>query len=74
MNTKPQDNWSIEYRAKHGLTQQELADKLGISKSLVSRIESGERKTDVETLVPLINSKLRIRPSRIRPDLASILR
>jgi transcriptional regulator with XRE-family HTH domain len=69
-----QPNWASEYRVKHGITQQELADKLGVSKSLICRIENGERVADVETLVPIVVKKLRIRPSRVRPDLASILR
>ncbi|MDX5103560.1 helix-turn-helix transcriptional regulator [Lactobacillus jensenii] len=33
----------IDARKKKGLTQQELADKLGISKGMVSMLESGER-------------------------------
>jgi transcriptional regulator with XRE-family HTH domain len=31
------------YRKKHGLTQQELADKLEISRSLVAMLECGDR-------------------------------
>lgn len=34
----------VEYREQHKLTQQELADKLGVSRGLVSLIEIGERE------------------------------
>lgn len=39
-----------ELRAKHGLTQPELAKALGISKSSVSMYERGEREPDYEML------------------------
>lgn len=34
-------------RIKTGLTQQEVADKLGKPQSYISKIESGERRLDV---------------------------
>lgn len=37
-------------RTKSGLSQQELADKLGISKSSVNMYERGERQPNFETL------------------------
>jgi len=40
----------IKLRAKHGLTQQGLAALVGTSHSAISRIESGQHKTSVETL------------------------
>ena len=40
----------IRFRSKRGLTQQELARLVGTSHSAISRIESGRRKTSVETL------------------------
>lgn len=38
------------WREHRGLTQQELADKAGISKPYLSQIESGKRQGTVETL------------------------
>lgn len=38
------------WREYRGLTQQELADKAGISKPYLSQIESGKRQGTVETL------------------------
>lgn len=40
----------IRFRGKHGLTQQQLARLVGTSHSAISRIESGQHKTSVETL------------------------
>lgn len=37
-------------REKSGLTQQQLADKLGISRSAVGMYEKGEREPNIETL------------------------
>lgn len=36
-----------EIRQKHGITQVELADKLGVPQSFVSKYESGERQLDI---------------------------
>jgi len=38
------------WREHRGLTQQELADRVGISKPYLSQIESGKRQGTVETL------------------------
>ncbi|MEX0985666.1 MAG: helix-turn-helix transcriptional regulator [Actinomycetota bacterium] len=43
----------IKHRNTLGITQQELADRMGTSHSAVSRIESGRHKTSVETLMRL---------------------
>lgn len=40
----------IKLRARHNLTQQELARIVRTSHSAISRIESGQHKTSVETL------------------------
>jgi ribosome-binding protein aMBF1 (putative translation factor) len=40
----------IRLRQRRGLTQQELARRAGTSHSAISRIESGQHKTSVETL------------------------
>ena len=34
----------------HGLSQTQLADRTGISHSVVSRIETGQHRTNLETL------------------------
>ena len=42
---------TIEYlRKKAGLSQQEFSDRLGVSRSLIGMIESGQRKPSRETL------------------------
>ncbi|MBK5228791.1 MAG: helix-turn-helix transcriptional regulator [Actinobacteria bacterium] len=40
-----------EARLRAGLTQQELADRMGSSQSVIVRWESGQRSPTVETLV-----------------------
>jgi ribosome-binding protein aMBF1 (putative translation factor) len=61
----------IKHRAALGLSQQELAERMGTSHSAISRIESGRHKTSVETLQrvaealdPSVGPGLRERPSR----------
>ncbi len=44
------------WRERRGLTQQELADKAGISKPYLSQIETGKRQGTVETLSALARS------------------
>jgi len=41
----------IKYRMKHELTQQQLAERVGISFSRISRIESGRQKTNLDILL-----------------------
>jgi transcriptional regulator with XRE-family HTH domain len=40
----------IKHRAAQGISQKELADRVGTSHSAISRLESGRHKTSVETL------------------------
>jgi DNA-binding XRE family transcriptional regulator/phage-related protein len=40
----------IRYRMDHGLSQTQLAERAGISHSVVSRIETGQHRTNLETL------------------------
>jgi ribosome-binding protein aMBF1 (putative translation factor) len=40
----------IKHRMEQGLTQRELAERMGTSHSAISRIESGRHKTSTETL------------------------
>lgn len=53
----------IEARARAGLTQAELAERMGTSQSAVARLESGTSRPSVATLEKLAQatgSKLRI--------------
>jgi len=40
----------VHYRTRTGLSQQELAQRIGTSYSQISRIESGRHKTNIHTL------------------------
>ena len=40
----------IKYRMDHGLTQQQLAERVGTSYSQISRIESGRHEASLSTL------------------------
>lgn len=40
----------IMRRALLGLTQQDLAERMGTTKSVISRIESGQHRTSIDTL------------------------
>lgn len=40
----------IMRRAHLGLTQQELAERMGTTKSVISRVESGQHRTSTDTL------------------------
>lgn len=41
------------YRKMLGLTQGELAAKLGMTQAAISRIETGDRKPDVDDLIAI---------------------
>ncbi|PTE13205.1 helix-turn-helix domain-containing protein [Pseudogemmobacter blasticus] len=43
----------VEARRNSGLTQQELADRLGRSQSFVAKIETGERRVEVIELIEI---------------------
>ncbi|AYW46512.1 helix-turn-helix domain-containing protein [Tetragenococcus koreensis] len=44
-----------KYRNKVGLSQQELADGIGLSQQTIGFIETGRRNTTIETLVKIAN-------------------
>lgn len=44
-----------QLRARQGMTQPELAQKLGISRSAVSMYERGEREPDLDTLRAIVD-------------------
>ncbi len=46
----------IKYRMDHGLTQKELAERVGTSHSQISRIESGRHRTNLETLLRIAHA------------------
>ena len=61
----------IKYRMDHGLTQQELAERVGTSHSQISRIESGRQKTNLDTLLRIaraLNLKVSIGFEGISPE------
>lgn len=43
----------IGFRSDHGLSQRELADRLGVSQPRVVELESGEKNPQIETLVKI---------------------
>ncbi|MBN1585902.1 MAG: helix-turn-helix transcriptional regulator [Candidatus Omnitrophica bacterium] len=45
----------VEIREKTGLTQKQLAQKMGVSQQLISRIESGSDNLTLETLVRFLS-------------------
>lgn len=56
------------YREARELTQQDVADSLGVSRGLVSMLEIGIKNYTAEMAV-LIEKKLGIPRERMRPDL-----
>ena len=48
-------NRLYEYRKKMGLTQEELAEKIGVSRQAVSKWERSEASPDMENLIELAN-------------------
>jgi transcriptional regulator with XRE-family HTH domain len=62
-----------EWRKHRGLTQEELAARAGIPKSILSRYETGDRRIHLETQFKLM-AALDIRPAQFfsPPDAPSI--
>ena len=56
-----------EFRRKNKLTQEELAEKLGISLKYISRIENGNNGVKTQTLIKYMNI-LGIAPNTIFAD------
>lgn len=46
----------IGYRSDHGLTQRELARRLGISQPRVAKLESGEHNPAIDTIVNVVRT------------------
>lgn len=46
----------IAERERHGITQAELAARLGRPQSFISKVESGERRVDVIELLELLDA------------------
>lgn len=42
-------------RKKKGLTQEELAEKVGVSQSMINHIEKGKKRPSLDTAVALAN-------------------
>jgi len=60
----------IAAREKSGLTQQQLADRLGKPQSFVAKYEGGERRLDVIELIAIAHA-LEFDVSRLVRELAS---
>jgi transcriptional regulator with XRE-family HTH domain len=45
-----------EYREKCGLSQKQLADKMGVKQQIISRVESGEANITLETLMRFLTT------------------
>ena len=48
-------DWLIQARKDAGLTQQQVADKLGRPQSFVAKYEGGERRLDVVEFLEIAN-------------------
>lgn len=46
----------VEYRAAHGITQTQLARRLGMKQPAVARLEAGDHNPSLETLARLASS------------------
>jgi transcriptional regulator with XRE-family HTH domain len=60
--------WLVAYRARHGLTQTQLAELLDWKQSVVARLESGEREPALATLQHLMERLGGTATIAIRPN------
>jgi len=56
-------------RKESGITQQELADSLGLSKVLIGKLESGMKEPS-KKFINLLAAKLEVHPATLMPFLA----
>jgi ribosome-binding protein aMBF1 (putative translation factor) len=63
----------IDARKKAGLTQTEVADRLGKPQSFIAKIEAGERRVDVIELLA-VASVLGVNPETLVSDLRNRLK
>lgn len=66
--------WVAQHRAVHGLSQQQLADVLGIKRPQISRLESGRVTPDIDTVIRLVRHlaleiAIDLRPTATAPKL-----
>lgn len=59
-----------DFREREGLSQDDLAKLIGVTRETVTRWENGSRKPDEERL-PKIAKETGIQPGTLRPDLAA---
>jgi transcriptional regulator with XRE-family HTH domain len=62
-NDSPYKHFLREWRKHRGYTQEQLAERCGIPKSIISRYESGERRIHIEAQFQLMEA-LDIRPAQ----------
>lgn len=53
---RPRRIYMVEWRDKRGLTQQQLADRIGTTKESISRWETGKRQMNVEILAEVAHA------------------
>lgn len=66
----------IEARAAAGLTQAQLADRMGTTQSAVARLESGRSQPSTQTLVKVAaatGTRLRIKFEKMSPKLRRLM-
>ena len=63
----------VETRKQHGLTQQDVADKLRKPQSYVAKVEGGERRLDVVEFIAL-SKAMQIDPNYLFSDVLTRMR
>ena len=66
----------ILFRTRHGLSQADLAERVGTSHSAISRLESGQHATNVETLrrvAAALGSHLRLQFEPVEPEVIDVV-